>query len=148
MADQLITMTRREKWRLEAKAKSGWKAFYQHRYEVEEMGVLRRELEGMVTEVRRGNEVDVTHLKQMFLQLYDRLGDLTDCPVCYEPMVKDNTFVPNCGHLLCKTCRPRIPENKCPECRRDLGRQEVVPVVPVAPVDDDDIPLARLRRGM
>ena len=114
-------MTRREKWRLEAKAKSGWKMFYQQRDEIQEAGGLRVAHAGMAVAVRGGGDVDVTHLKRMFLELYDRLGQLTDCPVCLEPMPTANTFIPNCGHLICKTCRPQIANNKCPECRRDLG---------------------------
>jgi hypothetical protein len=145
-----VTMTQREKWALERKAKSGWRAFYQQREQLEEVSQERNQYRGMADALRQGGEVDVTHLKRMFLELYARVGELVDCPVCYEPLTKDNTFIPNCAHLMCKACRPRIQNNKCPTCRKDLGAPVAEVAPPPAPVDqqrdEEDIPLAQLRR--
>lgn len=119
--NEQITMTRREKWRLEAKAKSGWKAFYQSREDIDILiGIMNQDRQTYEA-LRSGQDVDVSHLKRMFLELYEKVGELTNCPICFEPMPKENTFIPNCGHLICKTCRPQIANNKCPECRRDMG---------------------------
>jgi len=137
-------LTNRQKWELERKARVGWAVFFKTRERMDDLIHNRREHAPIVREIRQGGDVDLTHLKKLFLELYDKVGELVDCPVCFEPMMKDNTFIPSCGHLICKTCRPLIQGNKCPTCRKDLGRlpeQEEK-----KEVDEEDIPLAQLRR--
>jgi hypothetical protein len=138
--------TQQQKWELEQKAKRGWSLFFRTRERMDFLIHNRLENAHIVREIRRGGEVDLTHLKKLFLDLYDKVGEIVDCPVCFEPMMKDNTFIPNCGHLICKTCRPQIQGNKCPTCRKDLGRlPEEIPEEKKE-IDEEDIPLAQLRR--
>lgn len=116
--DASITMTNKEKWRLEAKAKQGWKCYYierEHTYQLQE---VRENLRQSVEELRNNERGDYEHLKNMFLTLYEKVGELCDCPVCFETMTKEVTFVPLCGHLICKDCKSRL--DKCVICRKKL----------------------------
>jgi hypothetical protein len=133
-------LTNCQKWELERKARVGWAVFFKTREKMDEIIRNRLEQRPLAQAIRQGDEVDLTHLRRLFLELYDKVGELVDCPVCFEPMMKENTFIPSCGHLICKTCRPHIQGNKCPTCRKDLGR------LPEEKKDDEDIPLAQLRR--
>ena len=47
--------------------------------------------------------------------LYALNTKLDDCPVCMEPIEKNNLYVPICFHNICMTCAERC--NKCPLCR-------------------------------
>jgi hypothetical protein len=116
MANNQITMTQREKWALEGKAKQGWKCYFIEREYAYNLADLRTAQRPMVENLRRGEAVDLTHLSQMFLELYDKVGELCDCPVCYEQLTKENTKVPVCGHLVCLTCKERMTE--CPICKK------------------------------
>lgn len=117
--NNLITMTRKEKWALENKAKSGWRCYFIEREKVHNLSNIRDELREEVDALRNGIEnPNYEHLKQMFLNLYEKVGEICDCPICYEPLLKENTFVPNCGHIFCKDCKQRI--NECPICRKAL----------------------------
>ena len=49
------------------------------------------------------------------MELYDKVGELVDCPVCLETMTKEKTAIPLCGHLICKECKENI--SVCPICR-------------------------------
>lgn len=115
-SDQLTIRQRRA---LELKAKAGWKQYYILRDEVLEMRQLYVNNRDFHRQMRDGEHVDLTHLKNVFLELYQKVGDLMDCPICMETMERDNAFLPSCGHLLCKTCKnaPQCPPN-CPVCRR------------------------------
>lgn len=110
-------ITNREKWALEAKAKQGWKCYFMSRETIHEIQVARNNIRQQVIHIRTAQEpVDYEHLKNMFLALYDKVGELCDCPICYECMTKDNTHVAICGHLVCKECKEKISE--CPICRK------------------------------
>jgi hypothetical protein len=113
-----ITMTNREKWSLEAKAKQGWKCYFIEREHIYELQEVRNNLRAQVHQLRTATSApqDYEHLKKMFLDLYDKVGEMCDCPVCMEPMTKDNTAVPLCGHLICKECKEKVVE--CPICRK------------------------------
>ena len=74
------------------------------------------------TQIENNEEVDITHLKAQFVDMYDKLKEYTDCVVCMETIQKDNIEVPRCGHIICKTCYETIkaqPEPKCPVCRKN-----------------------------
>lgn len=111
-----ITMTNREKWSLEAKAKQGWKCYFIEREHIYQLQEQRNQLRHQVNHLRNGCKVEYEHLKQMFLDLYDKVGELCDCPVCMETMTKEQTAVPLCGHLVCKTCKDKMTD--CPICRK------------------------------
>jgi hypothetical protein len=113
-----ITMTNREKWSLEAKAKQGWKCYFIEREHIYELQDVRNNLRAQVNQLRATTSApqDYDHLKQMFLELYDKVGELCDCPICYDTMDKNSTAVPLCGHLICKTCKEKVVE--CPICRK------------------------------
>lgn len=48
-------------------------------------------------------------------KLYELKTNLDDCPVCMDPIEKNNLYVPICFHNICMTCAERC--NKCPLCR-------------------------------
>lgn len=114
-----ITMTNKEKWSLENKAKQGWKCYFierEHIYELQNHRDLLRQQVQQLRSNNRSSAPDYEHLKQMFLDLYDKVGELCDCPVCMETMTKEQTAVPLCGHLVCKTCKDKMTD--CPICRK------------------------------
>ncbi len=124
-------LPRNERLRLEAKAKSGWRCYFterekvyrlqeQRRENIETVRILRSEAPRRFRFINENEpprvDVEYENLKRMFLELYDKVGELCDCPVCYEQMTKDNTCVPLCSHLICKACRERL--DTCPVCRK------------------------------
>jgi len=109
-------MTNREKWSLEAKAKQGWKCYFIERDWIHDLQTTRNNVRATAQQIRNGATPDITHLTQMFLELYDKVGELCDCPVCMETLTKDQTAVPICGHLVCKGCKERMTD--CPICRK------------------------------
>jgi len=111
-----ITMTNRDKWVLEAKAKAGWKCYFIERDYIYELQNTRNVARETALALRQGATPDIKHLTQVFLELYDKVGELCDCPICLESMTKENTSVPMCGHLICKGCRERV--ELCPICRK------------------------------
>ena len=111
-----ITMTNRQKWALEAKAKQGWKCYFIERDYIYELQEVRDTMRATIQQLRSGATPDIAHLSQMFLELYDKVGELCDCPVCMETMTKEQTDVPMCGHLICKTCKGMC--DVCPICRK------------------------------
>lgn len=112
-----ITMTNRQKWALEAKAKQGWKCYFIERDYIYELQEVRDTMRATIQQLRTGSSSpDIAHLSKMFLELYDKVGQLCDCPVCMETMGKDETAVPLCGHLICKTCKEMC--DVCPICRK------------------------------
>lgn len=111
-------LTNREKWSLEGKSKQGWKCYYIEREWAYHLQGIIEPNRVLVANMRAGTaEPTYEHLKNMFLELYDKVGELTDCPVCLEAMTKEKTTVPNCGHLICKDCRPLV--GCCPICRKN-----------------------------
>ena len=124
MTDATITITKREKSFLEAKAKSGWKCFYLLRDDYYNLNSYfneqRAENRKLIETIKSGGEVDLTFLKKQFVELYEKVGEATDCPVCFETLTKDNMEIPNCSHLICKDCKGHIcssGDKKCPICR-------------------------------
>jgi hypothetical protein len=118
-----ITITRAEKYALEAKAKRGWKTYFGLRNDYFILSnYLNDEKEAnakLVRDIKAGIDVDFSFLKSQFLDLYEKVGTLTDCPVCYETLIKDNSELPNCGHMICKTCKDSICKQgskQCPIC--------------------------------
>ena len=118
--DNNITITRREKLRLESKAKQGWKCYFIERDYLYDLQVHRETIRNDVTAIRNGDDVNLDHLKKMFLDLYDKVGEFVDCPICFDALKKDNTHLPNCGHMICKTCKKNPLVNKCPICRKNI----------------------------
>tara|TARA_B100000424_G_scaffold189451_1_gene147382 strand:- start:2402 stop:3112 length:711 start_codon:yes stop_codon:yes gene_type:complete len=47
--------------------------------------------------------------------MYNQQEILDDCPVCMEPIQKNNLYVPICFHNICNDCSKRC--EKCPLCR-------------------------------
>ena len=122
---QLITMTKSQKWALENKAKVGWKHYYMLRDELDELSSYyaeeRRKNRELIENIKSGKDFDIEFLKKQFLDLYEKVGELTNCPVCMETMTKENTEVPACGHMICKVCKDRICQSakkECPICKK------------------------------
>jgi len=109
-------ITNKEKWSLELKAKQGWKCYFIEREHIHRLQSHRNNMRAEVQQIQSGAKPDYEHLKQMFLDLYAKVGELCDCPVCFETLSKDKTCVPLCGHLICNDCRSRITD--CPICRK------------------------------
>jgi hypothetical protein len=93
--------------------------------------VLRDEYESLcdfVNELRQTNEQrseqesDFTYLKTQYVDMYEKLRDFTDCPVCLQTLRAQNIHVPLCGHILCVSCHEKIKSTesqpKCPKCRK------------------------------
>lgn len=112
-------LTNRQKWTLEGKAKQGWKCYFIERDRNWDIHPVYNQVQPLVQQIRRGETPDITHLTQMFLELYDKVGELVSCPVCFEELKKDNTHLPLCGHLICKECKANPACVRCPICRKD-----------------------------
>ena len=67
-------------------------------------------------QIQNNINTDTEFLRKAYLELYEKIGDLTDCPVCFDTMIKDNTHLGVCGHMVYKTCKENL--NDCPICRR------------------------------
>lgn len=118
------TITTAEKKRLESKAKVGWKNYYTLRDDFDELSQyfseVRAENKKLIETIKSGGDVDTEYLKKQFLDLYEKVGELTDCPVCFETLTKENSDVPSCGHLICKGCKLNIcnmGNKECPICK-------------------------------
>jgi len=118
------TITTAEKKRLESKAKVGWKNYYTLRDDFDELSQyfseVRAENKKLIETIKSGGDVDIEYLKKQFLDLYEKVGELTDCPVCFETLTKENSEVPSCGHLICKGCKLNIcnmGNKECPICK-------------------------------
>lgn len=119
-----ITITKAEKYELETKAKRGWRSYFILRDDNYILAnYLHDEKEAnakLIRDIKSGIDVDFSFLKSQFLELYEKVGNLTDCPVCYETLIKDNSYLPNCGHMICKTCKDTICKQgnkQCPICK-------------------------------
>jgi hypothetical protein len=80
------------------------------------MGIFHISPQFPVADIREGVQPDITFLTRQFLELYDKVGEMCDCPVCFCTLTKEETAVPFCGHLVCKACKLRLTE--CPTCRK------------------------------
>ena len=74
-------LTDREKWSLEAKAKQGWKCYFIERHYIYDLQQTRNNARATTQQILQGATPDITHLTQMFLELYDKVGQL--CIVLY-----------------------------------------------------------------
>jgi hypothetical protein len=118
------TITMAEKRRLENKAKVGWKNYFILRDDYDELAQyyseVRTENRKLIETIKSGGDVDIEYLKKQFLDLYEKVGELTNCPVCFETLTKANSEVPSCGHLICKGCKQHIcniGNKECPICK-------------------------------
>ena len=123
--NQQITMTRGQKMALENKAKVGWRHYFMMRDDFDILAVFfsaeRKKNKELIEAITKGDTVDVEFLKKQFIELYARVGELTDCPVCMETMTKENSEVGNCGHMICKVCKDTIcssAKKECPICKK------------------------------
>ena len=124
----MITISKSEKFQLEVKAKSGWRCFFIMRENFDGLQSWVNELTNRNRELRKRledphfemNDLDITYLKRQFVEMYDKLKEYTDCPICFETLTKDNMEVPKCGHILCKTCKEKIMAINClcPICKK------------------------------
>jgi hypothetical protein len=101
---------------LESKAKFAWKCYFIEREKNYTLQSTRNNMTDMVSQIRNGDTPDITHLTQLFLDMYDKIGQLCDCPICLVQMKKDVTHLPLCGHLICKVCKEKV--SSCPICRK------------------------------
>jgi hypothetical protein len=111
---------------LQSKAKAGWRCYYVMRDELDDMSMyissVRNKNRELIKSIKDGNDCDVAFLKKQFVELYDKVSEKTECPVCMEQLTKDNLEVPNCGHLICKVCKDKVMQHdkKCPCCRKQM----------------------------
>lgn len=111
MADQ-----RRDMQSLRGKLKWAWRSFFAERAAVHELQRVRDSLRADVTNIRGGVQPDITYLSKIFMELYEKVGEMCDCPVCFHTLTKEVTAVPFCGHLICRDCKVKFTE--CPTCRK------------------------------
>jgi hypothetical protein len=123
---QLVTMTRAEKNSLITKSKQGWKFYYTVLDEYSNLAEYAHSLRQsqLANRMRDANYVatqdDMTHLRTQFVEMYDKIQELTQCPVCFDTLTKENIKVKICGHFICKECYDIIMEGnscECPICR-------------------------------
>jgi hypothetical protein len=87
----------------------------------ESYGALLHQHRELVKQLKSGKkDVDLTFLINTFIELYDKVKENSECPVCMELLTKENIEVPSCGHLICKGCKENVMKNdkKCPCCRK------------------------------
>jgi hypothetical protein len=112
-------ITAASRYALELKAKSGWRAFFRMRDRYDNLTNYldnkNAELRAMRDAIKVGEEVDITHLKRQFIELYEKVGEMTECPVCFETLTKEIIDIPNCGHMVCKGCKSKMV--CCPLCK-------------------------------
>ena len=125
MSNAMKTITMKEYRTLINKSKSGWRCFYTIRDDYEDMCGFMEQTQSINRNLRNKihnkEDVDISHLKTQFIEMYDKLKEYTDCVVCLETIRKNNIEVPRCGHVICKTCYETIKsqsEPKCPICRK------------------------------
>jgi len=103
----------------ERKAKQGWKCYFtllDRQLEVQTSAATR--FSNTNRRLRNNEEVDITHLKAQFLEMYEKLNQLTSCPICLETMTKEQIHLPFCGHMICKSCKETGNVCVCPICRK------------------------------
>jgi hypothetical protein len=120
------TLTMSEYYQLVSKSKSGWRCFFIMRERYDDIrnycNHLQSSCVNLREQLRNGDDnVDIDFLKSQFIEMYDKLKEYTECPVCYEDMTGENMEVPKCGHIICKSCCEKIkatPTPNCPTCRK------------------------------
>jgi len=112
--------------RLETKAKAGWASYYSVLERYHRLSAYNANFQERNREFRQNlnnhnldmEALDITYLKNQFIEMYDELKKFTECPCCFENLNKENTKLTNCGHLFCITCFDRV--DNCPICRKKL----------------------------
>lgn len=108
---------------LERKSKAGWACYYSIKGRYDDLcdytSSLKQRNRELYDKIKSGeNGIDVEYLKSQFIEMYDKLKDYTDCPICLETISKENAKLTNCGHLFCITCYDKIDD--CAICRKKL----------------------------
>ena len=120
MTEQTITTTRKHLYSLQAKAKTGWRYYYDLREKYDRLSSYhnsqREQNRILIKKIQSNEAVDLTFLKKQFIELYEKVGELTDCPICFETITKETMELGNCGHPICKECYERCID--CPICRK------------------------------
>jgi hypothetical protein len=118
---QNITITKKEHLSLISKAKQGWRVFFNLReYCYDELEMIRNSAKTVVQKINTEN-VDLEFLKSQYLELYKQVNKMFECPVCLEEYEnKEAIEVLHCGHILCKGCKSKITDKKCPTCRKSM----------------------------
>ena len=119
-----VQISQKELAKLRLKAKSGWRKYFVLRDEYESLcdfvNEVRQKSEEMIQ--RSEQKSDCTYLKTQYVEMYEKLREYTDCPVCLQTLRAQNIHVPLCGHILCVSCHEKIKstenEPKCPKCRK------------------------------
>lgn len=124
-ASNTVTMTANDKKVLEYKAKQGWRCYFIMRDDFDSLSGFVYDLRHSNSVLRQrlqdGEDIDIEFLKKQYIEMYDKLKEYTECPVCLETLTKDNIEVPKCGHTICKSCIQAIKSSmdpKCPNCRK------------------------------
>lgn len=71
---------------------------------------------------------DTEFLKKKFAELYCKVKEDIDCIFCTDELTVDTIEVPDCGHVICKSCCHNLLEAEtktqkkatCPSCRKPL----------------------------
>jgi hypothetical protein len=116
-----ITISSTEKKRLETKAKAGWASYYALLNRFDDLSDYVYHQQERNRELRLklnnpDNDIDIKYLKDQFIEMYDKLKDYSECPVCFETITKNTAKLGNCGHLVCLTCFEKLTD--CPICRK------------------------------
>jgi len=119
-----VSEVKKELKSLEMKAKAGWKMYFLMKEQIDDLSeffeIEREKYKTIIQSIKNDEDVDITYLKSQFIELYDKVNDKLECPVCFEILTKDKIEVPNCGHLICKVCKETICKSscKCPICKK------------------------------
>ncbi len=60
------------------------------------------------------------HITAEFMTMAEKLNAEHSCPVCLDLVNSQTIHITWCGHILCKSCLERLPEKKCPMCRKEI----------------------------
>lgn len=66
--------------------------------------------------------IKATKKKSITPKKKKKSGTLGDCPICLDPLGKNQLASTKCGHVFCFKCLERAlqSEKKCPTCRRSM----------------------------
>lgn len=120
----MSNFTEAQRKALERKSKTGWAFYYSMKDNRDNLAEFVDSLRQRNTELRKKlndvdlemNTLDITYLKNQFIEMYDKLKEYTECPVCFETITKHNGKLANCGHLHCVTCYEKL--DNCSICRK------------------------------
>jgi len=126
------------------------KAFAWAKYFEQVRGALHGDHETRVVYERIVEDGGIPHhIKEEMKAMAVALKKKWECPVCLEMIEDGELEITNCGHYYCKGClatmiqqykraHPHEDKWKCAVCRRKSAYKEEI--------DEEDIPLAQLRR--